>query len=44
MESLTAFLILVVWMVIGIIYYVIRDRYLKSKSGAGLSAIADKPM
>jgi len=44
MESLTAFLILVGWMVIGIIYYVVRDRYLKKKRGVGLSAIADKPM
>ena len=44
MQSLTAFLILVGWMVIGIIYYVIRDRYLKKKSGAGLGAIAGKPM
>jgi APA family basic amino acid/polyamine antiporter len=44
MESLTAFLILVVWMIIGVIYYVIRDRYLKKKRGSGLGAIADKPM
>jgi len=44
MESLTAFLILVGWMGIGIIYYVVRDRYLKKSRGAGLGAIADKPM
>jgi len=44
LESLTAFLILIVWMVIGVIYYVIRDRYLKKKRGAGLAAIANKPM
>jgi len=44
MESLTAFLILVGWMIIGIIYYIIRDRYLKKKRGAGLEAIADKAM
>jgi hypothetical protein len=29
--------------VIGVIYYIIRDRYLKRRRGAGLSAIADKP-
>ena len=44
MESLTAFLILLGWMVIGIAYYVIRDRYLKKTQGAGLGAIADKAM
>ena len=44
MESLTAFLILVGWMVIGVVYYVVRDRYLKKTRGAGLSAIASKPM
>ncbi|MFA5079602.1 MAG: APC family permease, partial [Dehalococcoidia bacterium] len=44
MESLTAFLILIVWMVIGVIYYLVRDRYLKKRRGAGLGAIADKPM
>ena len=44
MQSLTAFLILLGWMVIGIIYYVMRDRYLKRKRGVGLSAIADKEM
>jgi APA family basic amino acid/polyamine antiporter len=44
MESLTAFVILLGWMIIGIIYYVIRDRYLKRKRGVGLSAIADKAM
>jgi len=44
MESLTAFLILLGWMVIGVAYYVIRDRYLKKTRGAGLGAIADKAM
>ncbi|MFA5065924.1 MAG: APC family permease [Dehalococcoidia bacterium] len=44
LESLTAFLILIAWMIIGVIYYVIRDRYLKKKRGSGLGAIADKPM
>ena len=44
MESLTAFLILIGWMIIGVAYYVIRDRYLKQKQGAGLGAIADKAM
>jgi len=44
MESMIAFLILIGWMVIGVIYYIIRDRYLKRRRGAGLSAIADKPM
>jgi len=44
LESLTAFLILIVWMIIGVIYYMIRDRYLKKKRGSGLDAIANKPM
>jgi len=44
MESLTAFLILVGWMGIGIIYYVVRDRYLKKSRGAGLGSIANKPI
>jgi len=44
MESLTGFLILIGWMIIGIVYYVIRDRYLKKKRGTGLGAIADKAM
>jgi len=44
MESLTAFLILVGWMIIGIAYYIIRDRFLKKKRGTGLSAIANKAM
>jgi APA family basic amino acid/polyamine antiporter len=43
-ESQTAFLILIGWMIIGVLYYIIRDRYLKKKRGAGLGAIADKPM
>jgi len=44
LESLTAFLILIVWMIIGVIYYVIRNLYLKKTRGSGLDAIADKPM
>jgi APA family basic amino acid/polyamine antiporter len=44
MESLAAFLILIGWMIIGVAYYIIRDRYLKKARGAGLGAIADKPM
>jgi basic amino acid/polyamine antiporter, APA family len=44
MESLTAFLILIAWMAVGIAYYIIRDRFLKKAGGAGLGAIAGKPM
>jgi basic amino acid/polyamine antiporter, APA family len=41
-ESLTGLIILIAWMVVGLIYYVIRDRYLKGKRGEGLGAIARK--
>jgi APA family basic amino acid/polyamine antiporter len=44
MESVAGFIILVVWMFAGLIYYVIRDRYLKKKRGSGLGAIATREM
>jgi APA family basic amino acid/polyamine antiporter len=42
MESMVGFVILIGWMIIGVVYYIIRDRYLKKRRGMGLGAIANK--
>jgi len=42
MESMAGFVILTGWMIIGLVYYIIRDRYLKKRRGMGLGAIANK--
>ncbi|MBM3167130.1 MAG: amino acid permease [Chloroflexi bacterium] len=42
MESPLGFILFVAWMVVGITYYFVRNRYLKAKRGTGLDAIAHK--
>jgi amino acid transporter len=42
MESPLGFALFIAWMVVGVIYYFVRNRYLKTKRGIDLKDIAGK--